>query len=137
MEGSGIGQFIPLILIFVIFYFFLIRPQQKKVKEHKAMVESLKKGDKIVTSGGITGVITRVIDNDKLEEVSKNIFVLYDQEINWRKKFKINVMNKINKHDDIIKNTIGLRLQERLTKEQAKLVASCISVHRDISLNFW
>ena len=42
MEGSGIGQFIPLILIFVIFYFFLIRPQQKKVKEHKAMVESLK-----------------------------------------------------------------------------------------------
>ena len=66
MEGSGIGQFIPLILIFVIFYFFLIRPQQKKVKEHKAMVEGLKKGDKIVTSGGITGIITRVIDNDKI-----------------------------------------------------------------------
>ena len=49
MEGSGIGQFIPLILIFVIFYFFLIRPQQKKVKEHKAMVESLKRGDKVIT----------------------------------------------------------------------------------------
>ena len=48
MEGSGIGQFIPLILIFVIFYFFLIRPQQKKVKEHKAMVEGLKRGDKVV-----------------------------------------------------------------------------------------
>ena len=64
MSGSGIGQFIPLILIFVIFYFFLIRPQQKKVKEHKAMVEGLKKGDKIVTSGGITGTITRVIDNE-------------------------------------------------------------------------
>ena len=46
MESSGIGQFIPLILIFVIFYFFLIRPQQRKVKEHKAMVENLKKGDK-------------------------------------------------------------------------------------------
>ena len=56
MDSAGIGQFIPLILIFVIFYFFLIRPQQKKVKEHKAMVESLKKGDKIVTSGGITAV---------------------------------------------------------------------------------
>jgi len=66
MESSGIGQFIPLILIFVIFYFFLIRPQQKKVKEHKAMVEGLKKGDKIVTSGGITGTITRVVDNDKI-----------------------------------------------------------------------
>ena len=76
MEGSGIGQFIPLILIFVIFYFFLIRPQQKKVKEHKAMVESLKKGDKVVTSGGITGVISRVIDNDKVEvEIADNVTV--------------------------------------------------------------
>ena len=76
MEGSGLGQFIPLILIFVIFYFFLIRPQQKKVKEHKAMVENLKKGDKIVTSGGITGVISRIIDNDKVEvEIAENVKV--------------------------------------------------------------
>ena len=76
MSNSGIGQFIPLILIFVIFYFFLIRPQQKKVKEHKAMVESLKKGDKVVTSGGITGVISRVIDNDKVEvEIADNVTV--------------------------------------------------------------
>ena len=76
MEGSGIGQFIPLILIFVIFYFFLIRPQQKKVKEHKAMVENLKKGDKIVTTGGIAGTITRIVDNDKVEvEISENVIV--------------------------------------------------------------
>ena len=76
MESSGIGQFIPLILIFVIFYFFLIRPQQKKVKEHKAMVESLKKGDKVVTSGGITGTISRVIDNEKVEvEIADNVTV--------------------------------------------------------------
>ncbi len=76
MESSGIGQFIPLILIFVIFYFFLIRPQQKKVKEHKAMVDGLKKGDKVVTSGGITGTITRVIDNDKVEvEITDNVIV--------------------------------------------------------------
>ena len=76
MEGSGIGQFIPLILIFVIFYFFLIRPQQKKVKEHKAMVEGLKRGDKVITSGGITGTIERVIDNDKVEvEVAENVKV--------------------------------------------------------------
>ena len=67
MEGSGIGQFIPLILIFVIFYFFLIRPQQKKVKEHKAMVESLKRGDKVITTGGIIGTIERVMDNDRAE----------------------------------------------------------------------
>ena len=76
MSGSGFAQFIPLILIFVIFYFFLIRPQQKKVKEHKAMVEGLKKGDKIVTTGGITGIITRVVDNDKIEvEISENVTV--------------------------------------------------------------
>jgi preprotein translocase subunit YajC len=76
MEGSGIGQFIPLILIFVIFYFFLIRPQQKKVKEHKAMVEGLKRGDKVVTSGGITGRVERLIDNDKVEvEISENVKV--------------------------------------------------------------
>ena len=76
MSGSGFAQFVPLILIFVIFYFFLIRPQQKKVKEHKAMVESLKKGDKIVTSGGITGIISRVIDNDKIEvEIADNVTV--------------------------------------------------------------
>ena len=74
MESSGIGQFIPLILIFVIFYFFLIRPQQKKVKEHKAMVESLKKGDKVVTSGGITGTISRVIDKVEVE-IAENVTV--------------------------------------------------------------
>ena len=72
----GFQDFIPLILIFAIMYFLLIRPQQKKVKEHKAMVESLKKGDKVVTSGGITGIITRVIDNDKVEvEIAENVTV--------------------------------------------------------------
>ena len=50
MSGSGFAQFIPLILIFVIFYFFLIRPQQKKVKEHKLMVSGLKRGDEVITS---------------------------------------------------------------------------------------
>ena len=64
---AGIGQFIPLILIFVIFYFFLIRPQQKKVKDHKIMVENLKRGDKVITTGGIVGTIDRIIDNEKLK----------------------------------------------------------------------
>ena len=67
MSGEGITSLIPLILIFVIFYFFLIRPQQKKVKEHKKMVESLKRGDKVITTGGIVGSIERIIDNDKVE----------------------------------------------------------------------
>ena len=67
MSGSGFAQFMPLILIFVIFYFFLIRPQQKKVKEHKAMVQNLKRGDEVITSGGIIGIIERVFDDGKLE----------------------------------------------------------------------
>ena len=76
MSSSGIGQFIPLILIFVIFYFFLIRPQQKKVKEHKQMVENLKRGDQVVTSGGIIGTVERVMENDKLEiQISENVKV--------------------------------------------------------------
>ena len=76
MGNSGIGQFIPLILIFVIFYFFLIRPQQKKVKEHKIMVANLKRGDKVVTSGGIVGTVERVMENDKAEiEISENVKV--------------------------------------------------------------
>ena len=69
MNGQGIAQFIPLILIFVIFYFFLIRPQQKRVKEHKAMVEALKRGDEIITSGGIIGTIDRVMEDDRIEVV--------------------------------------------------------------------
>ena len=76
MSGSGFAQFIPLILIFVIFYFFLIRPQQKKVKEHKIMVENLKRGDKVITSGGIIGIVERVMENDKLEiQISENVKV--------------------------------------------------------------
>ena len=67
MSSSGIGQFIPLILIFIIFYFFLIRPQQKKAKEHKQMTENLKRGDQIVTSGGIVALVERVMDNDRAE----------------------------------------------------------------------
>jgi preprotein translocase subunit YajC len=69
MSGQGIAQFIPLILIFVIFYFFLIRPQQKRVKDHKVMVDSLKRGDEIITSGGIIGTVDRVMEDDRIEVI--------------------------------------------------------------------
>ena len=76
MDGSGIAQFIPLILIFVIFYFFLIRPQQKRVKDHKQMVENLKRGDEIITSGGIIGTIDKVMEDDRIEvTISDNVKV--------------------------------------------------------------
>ena len=67
MSGQGIAQFIPLILIFIIFYFFLIRPQQKRVKDHKNMVESLKRGDEVITAGGILGTVDRVMEDDRIE----------------------------------------------------------------------
>ena len=76
MSGSGFAQFIPLILIFVIFYFFLIRPQQKRVKDHKLMVAGLKRGDEVVTSGGSVGKIERILGNDKVDlAISENVTV--------------------------------------------------------------
>jgi preprotein translocase subunit YajC len=76
MNSSGFAQFIPLILIFVIFYFFLIRPQQKRVKDHKAMVASLKRGDEVITSGGIIGTIDRVMEDDRIEvNIGENVKV--------------------------------------------------------------
>jgi len=76
MNSSGFAQFIPLILIFVIFYFFLIRPQQKRVKDHRAMVQGLKRGDEVITSGGIIGIVDKVHDDDKIDvELCDNVKV--------------------------------------------------------------
>ena len=76
MSGSGFAQFVPLILIFVIFYFFLIRPQQKKVKEHKLMVGALKRGDEVITSGGIVGRVERILGDDKVDIlISESVIV--------------------------------------------------------------
>ena len=69
MSGQGFVQLIPLILIFIIFYFFLIRPQQKRVKDHKTMVDSLKRGDEVITSGGIIGIVDRVMEDDRIEVI--------------------------------------------------------------------
>ena len=69
MNGQGIAQFIPLVLIFVIFYFFLIRPQQKRAKDHLAMVAGLKRGDEVITSGGIIATVDRTMEDDRIEVV--------------------------------------------------------------------
>jgi preprotein translocase subunit YajC len=71
--GSGFTAFVPLILMFAIFYFLLIRPQQKKAKEHQEMINSLKKGDRIITSGGIHGRITSVDDTTITLEVADKV----------------------------------------------------------------
>ena len=71
---EAFGTFLPLILIFAVFYFLLIRPQQRKVKQHKEMLSNLKRGDKIITSGGIIGTINKVTDNRELQvQVSENV----------------------------------------------------------------
>lgn len=74
--GSAFAQFIPLILIFAIMYFLLIRPQQKKVKAHKAMVEALRRGDQVVTQGGLIGKVSKVKDDDEIEvELAQDVKV--------------------------------------------------------------
>ena len=76
------------------------------------------------------------VDFEKLQSSANDTYVLFQQEIDWRKNFKKKYMEKINAHDKIISETIGLRLQSKLTKEQAIYVSKCNSIHRDISLNF-
>ena len=71
-----LGSFLPLILIFLIFYFLLIRPQQKKAKEHKILLDSIKRGDEVLTSGGIIGKVTKAEDEKLNLEISNNVNVV-------------------------------------------------------------
>lgn len=73
---SGLAGIIPFILMFVIFYFLLIRPQQKKVKAHKAMVEAVRRGDRVVTAGGLIGKVSKVLNDTELQvELAENVRV--------------------------------------------------------------
>jgi preprotein translocase subunit YajC len=90
--GSGFTALLPMIIIFAIFYFLLIRPQQKKAKEHRAMIESLKKGDRVITSGGIYGRVTgcndpetvtlEIADRVRVKCVRSNVSVLLKDHVN-------------------------------------------------------
>ncbi|WP_319587143.1 preprotein translocase subunit YajC [uncultured Desulfobulbus sp.] len=70
---ANIAQFVPLVLIFIVFYFLLIRPQQKKAKEHQNYLSNLKKGDKVITGGGIHGQITGITDSVVTLEIAENV----------------------------------------------------------------
>jgi len=86
---NGMESFIPIILIFVIMYFLLIRPQQKKIKEHKSMVEAIRRGDQVLTQGGIIGKITKVKEGEEVEvEVAANV------KVTVIKSTIVNVLNK-------------------------------------------
>ena len=77
-EASVFQMFLPLILIFAVFYFLLIRPQQKKMKEHNAMLDAIRRGDRIVTGGGIVGTVARVNDNELLVDIFQDVRVTGD-----------------------------------------------------------
>ena len=106
---ESIGAFLPLILIFGVFYILLIRPQQKKVKQHSEMLKNLRRGDKIITSGGIIGTINKVADNRELNvEISENVEIkiapgmvadLYTQTDNQKKQSIPKTDNKNNKSE--------------------------------------
>ena len=66
-DAGGLGFIVPMVLIFVIFYFLMIRPQQKRIKEHKNMVENLRRNDRVVTGGGIIGKVTKVGEGEEIE----------------------------------------------------------------------
>jgi preprotein translocase, YajC subunit len=74
-QGNPLGAFVPLILMFAIFYFLLIRPQQKKAKQHKEMIGNLKIGDRIVTNGGLFGTIVRMTDMTLIIEIADKVQV--------------------------------------------------------------
>jgi preprotein translocase subunit YajC len=78
--GGGWEGIIPLVLLFVVFYFLLIRPQQKKVKEHKSLVEALKKGDEVVTYGGLAGKIREMGDNFCDIEIADEVVVKIERQ---------------------------------------------------------
>lgn len=78
--ASGIVSFLPLIILFLIFYFLLIRPQQKRAKEHKQMVAELQKGDQVVTSGGMHGRVTSVSEETITVEVSDGVRIKFSRE---------------------------------------------------------
>ena len=77
--GGTLGQFVPIILVFIVFYFILIRPQQKKQKEHQALIEGLKKNDRIVTIGGLHGRILEVGEGDVTIEIAKGVAVRHER----------------------------------------------------------
>lgn len=99
--GDLVTQLLPLLLIFVVFYFLLIRPQQKKMKMHKEMLNSIRRGDRIVTGGGIFGVVTKVINDGELQvEIADGVKVRVDRALVSGVVAKTEPADKADKSDD-------------------------------------
>lgn len=87
-QGDPLLGLLPFIILFVVFYFFLIRPQSKRVKEHKSMLESLNKGDEVVTNGGMLGIIKEIDDSFVTLQIADNV------DVKVQKQFVANLMPK-------------------------------------------
>ena len=111
-SGSAFFQFIPLILILGVFWFLIIRPQQKKQKEHQRMVDSLRKGDKVVTNGGIFGTIVKVGDDRLTLEIASKIQIQLER----HQVARMDKKTGVNKDDDQEKEEI----EEKEAKKSEK-----------------
>lgn len=109
MAGFDIMGLLPLALIFVVFYFLLIRPQQKKMKTHQAMLSALRRGDRVVTNGGLIGTVSKIVNEQELQlEVSENV--------------KVRVMRGM--ISDVMAKGTPLPEEESVTKPSAALKSS-------------
>jgi preprotein translocase subunit YajC len=79
-SGGGFMQVLPLVVMFAIFYFLLIRPQQKKAKEHQAMLKAIARGDEVVSSGGLVGRVTKVAEDHFMVEIAANVVVRLERQ---------------------------------------------------------
>ncbi|MCI5050366.1 MAG: preprotein translocase subunit YajC [Rickettsiales bacterium] len=99
-QGSALSGFVPLILVFVLFYFLLIRPQQKKFKAHQDMIAAIAKGDQVVTGGGVHGKVVKVADDTVVLEISKDVEITVDKPTLSRVKTKPGADSKKPANDD-------------------------------------
>ena len=111
-SGSAFFQFIPLILILGVFWFLIIRPQQKKQKEHQRMVDSLRKGDKVVTNGGIFGTIVKVGDDRLTLEIASKIQIQLER----HQVARMDKKTGVNKDDDEEKEEIEEKKEKKTKK---------------------
>ena len=118
---SPFFQFIPLVLILGVFWFLIIRPQQKKQKEHVSMVDSLRKGDKVITNGGIFGTIIKVGDDRITLEIASKVQIQIERQMVARMDKKI-AESKEDKDDDSEETEVKKKVAKKVTKKVAKKV---------------
>ena len=119
---SPFFQFIPLVLILGVFWFLIIRPQQKKQKEHVSMVDSLRKGDKVITNGGIFGTIVKVGDDRITLEIASKVQIQIERQQVARMDKKIAKSKEDSDDDDTEEKEIKKKVAKKVTKKVTKKV---------------